>query len=225
MSTRSPSQSGIFHVSQFTSSARSSREPAPSYDTEDALRVGLIANCPVAWQTFATKFDNLIDRCIVRVTHRFHQLVSSDDVREIRATLYLSLLSNDRIKLRTYNPDMGTRFSSWIGMLAVHCAYDYLRILRREPNRDLLDDALSVSSQEPSPFDQVLRREQTAKTTQILSEFTDRDRDFFLLYFREGLEPETIADRMNISTKTVYTKKHKIQNKLMSLLSDEDTAA
>lgn len=40
------------------------------------------------------------------------------------------------------------------------------------------------------------------------------------LYFGEGMEPEQIAEVMNISVKTVYSKKHKIQSRLESLLSN-----
>ena len=45
------------------------------------------------------------------------------------------------------------------------------------------------------------------------------------LYFGEGLEPEQIAERMHISVKTVYSKKHKIQSRLEAMLSQAQLAA
>ena len=39
------------------------------------------------------------------------------------------------------------------------------------------------------------------------------------------MTPDEIAERMNISVKTVYTKKHKIQARLESVLAAEAQAA
>jgi RNA polymerase sigma-70 factor (ECF subfamily) len=52
-----------------------------------------------------------------------------------------------------------------------------------------------------------------------LAEFSEKDRTFAALHFGEGMDPEDIAATMNISVKTVYSKKHKIQSRLESVLS------
>jgi len=62
---------------------------------------------------FQAKYDRLIIRCITKVTRRFASMVSQDDVREVYANLYVSLLGNDMHKLRTFDPERGNRFSSW----------------------------------------------------------------------------------------------------------------
>ena len=59
----------------------------------------------------------------------------------------------------------------------------------------------------------------------MLSEFSDKDRQFVALYFGEGLDPEEVARRMRINVKTVYSKKHKIQSRLESLLAQRRIAA
>ena len=82
---------------------------------DEMLIAGMIANTPKAWREFQSRFDRLIHRCITKVTRRFSSIVSQDDVREIYSTLYLSLLANDKRKLRTFDPERGNRFSSWIG--------------------------------------------------------------------------------------------------------------
>ena len=52
-------------------------------------------------------------------------------------------------KLRLYDPARGTKLGSWIGMIAVNAAYDFLRGVARRPFLDQLDgmrkqlDALS----------------------------------------------------------------------------------
>ena len=55
--------------------------------------------------------------------------------------------------------------------------------------------------------------------------FPRKDRAFATLYFAEGMDPAEIAAKMNISVKTVYSKKHKIQSRLESVLATGTIAA
>ena len=146
--------------------------------------------------------------------------MSQDDVREVYATLYVSLLGNDMHKLRSFDPERGNRFGSWIGLLAINCAYDYLRSMRREPNRAPLDEAENLYCDRPSPLEQVEFKQRAELVSEILRAFSDKDREFVTLYFGEGLDAEQIAQRMQISVKTVYSKKHKIQSRLEAMLSE-----
>jgi len=185
--------------------------------TDDQLIAKLIKSQPLAWREFERRYERLIDRCILKVTRRFSSVVSADDVREIGATLRLSLLANDMHKLRTFDPERGNRFSSWIGLLAINCAYDYLRSVRREPGKAALTEASDLAAETPDPFESVAQRERANVAQKLLEGFSARDRAFAALYFGEGLDPNVIARRMNISVKTVYSKKHKIQARLEAM--------
>jgi RNA polymerase sigma-70 factor (ECF subfamily) len=55
----------------------------------------------------------------------------------------------------------------------------------------------------------------------LLADFTDRDRRFVELYYGCGLMPEEVAAAMNISVKTVYSKKNKLRTRLMALTENE----
>jgi len=184
------------------------------FESDDELIAGMVANAPAAWREFQTRYDRLIMRCITKVTRRFASIVSQDDVREIYATLYVSLLANDMHKLRSFDPERGNRFSSWIGLLAINCAYDYLRSVRREPGKAALTEASDLAAETPDPFETVAQHQRANIAQKLLESFSERDRAFAALYFGEGLDPNVIARRMNISVKTVYSKKHKIQSRL-----------
>jgi RNA polymerase sigma-70 factor, ECF subfamily len=58
-----------------------------------------------------------------------------------------------------------------------------------------------------------------------MNDLSARDREFMQLYFGLGLEPQQVASKMGISIKTVYTKRHKIQARLESLLERQPVAA
>ena len=192
----------------------------PSPLAEDAALVqSLIAGNAGAWRTFETRYGRLILSCISRVTSRF-ACVRADDVREIQATLYLELLSNDKRKLRSFEPERGTRFGTWLGLLATHTAYDFLRRARRDSKCDGIEGAETLRAETPDPSDYTLVRERAALVSRLLQTLSDKDRQFVELYYGEGLEPEEVARRMQISVKTVYTKKHKLRGRLESLLED-----
>ena len=184
---------------------------------EGALVDLMVRNDPSAWKEFQRRYDRLILRCITKVTKRFAS-VAQEDIREIYATLLVSLLANDKTKLRTFDPERGNRFSSWIGLLAIHCAYDYLRGIRREPQKEGLSEACDLAADLPDPYEQTAQRERADIAARVLAGFSKRDRTFAALYFGEGMAPGEIAERMNISVKTVYSKKHKIQSRLEAML-------
>lgn len=185
------------------------------YETELGLLEGLLMNEHAAWIVFQSRYDRLACACIGRVLRKFGRRVSEEDAREVRATFYLSLVSNDMHKLRAFDPARGCKLGTFIGMLATNAAHDHLRSIRREPSKDVMGEgALEVESDEPSPFDATSQRERAELCTQALADFSEKDRAFAQMYFVDGLSPEQIAEKLQISVKTVYTKKHKIQAKL-----------
>ena len=130
----------------------------------------------------------------------------------------IELLNQDKRKLRSFDADRGCRFSSWIGMLSTHAAYDFLRIRRRSPIASDAKDAESVAASSDGPFESALNRQRAALVAGVVKSFSSKDQTFMSLYFSQGLEPEEVAVRMNISVKTVYSKKHKLTARLTEVL-------
>ncbi len=219
------------------STVAAERRPSPSTQeaittlqsasvTDDATLVSaLIADDPRAWREFNSRFSRLVLSTISRVTVRFSGVVSAEDMREIYATFCVQLLANDKVKLRSFDPERGSKLSTWLGLLASHTAYDFLRGARREPRRAALSEAEDLSSTLPDPCESALMRERADLVSQLLASFSDKDRAFIQLYFGEGMAPELVADHLNISVKTVYSKRHKIQARLQALLSEAQLAA
>ncbi|HEY5955184.1 MAG TPA: sigma-70 family RNA polymerase sigma factor [Polyangiaceae bacterium] len=198
---------------------------ATTIEDELALLSGLVSGHPGSWREFSVRYTRMLESCIARVAVRFPGLLGPEDVREIYALLCLNLLANDCHRLRSYDPDKGTRLGSWLGLIAAHTAYDYLRHVRREPTGPRVDELVDLAAQIPETSDTCERREQARQVAQLVEELSDRDREFMSLYFGQGLTAEQVADRMGISVKTVYTKKHKIRSKLESLMGVGRVAA
>ena len=191
---------------------------SPSAWSETELLDYLLASHPAAWRELNQRYARLITSCIQRVVARFARRVSADAIEEIYATFSLKLLANDKHKLRSFEPSRGNKLGTWLGMLATHCAYDYLRSVRREPSAVCLTEAEALSSEYQDPCETAMLSERAKLVTELLADFSDKDRQFVTLYFQDGLSPEHVAERLGISVKTVYSKKHKIQRKLCAIV-------
>jgi RNA polymerase sigma-70 factor (ECF subfamily) len=191
---------------------------APSAWSEAELLDRLLQSDAGAWRELNQRYSRLVTSCIQRVVARFARRVSADAIEEIYATFSLKLLANDKHKLRSFEPSRGNKLGTWLGMLATHCAYDYLRGVRREPSAVCLTEAESLSSVEQDPCESAMLSERAEMVRGLLAEFSDKDRQFVALYYGDGLTPEHVAERLGISVKTVYSKKHKIQRKLSEIV-------
>jgi RNA polymerase sigma-70 factor (ECF subfamily) len=134
----------------------------------------------------------------------------------------MQLVRDDMHKLRIYNPARGTKLGSWIGMISVNAAYDFLRGAGRRPLLDKVDGMVDAESEEGdrSPLDQLIEKERWSHLNELLSDFTDKDRTFVELYYQKGMDADEIASEMQISLKTVYSKKHKIRAHLVRCLQN-----
>jgi RNA polymerase sigma-70 factor (ECF subfamily) len=193
---------------------------------DDELLSRMLKRETAAWREFHRRFDRLIYRCIHKVTCRFASVVSSEDVREIYCTLMVNLTARDMHKLRSFEPDRGNKLSSWVGLLATNTAWDHLRGVARRPQCAQLAEAEDLSATVSDPCEETLARERWTLVNETLQSFSSKDRRFVHLYYVVGLTPEQIAERMNISIKTVYSKKHKIRCRLeeaLKQIADERT--
>ena len=165
-----------------------------------------------AWTEFVRRYRPLIYRCITKATVKYAPDLSVADVDEIYAEVLMQLLRDNMRKLRLYNPDRGTKLSSWIGMISVNAAYDFLRGVGRRPLLDRVDGMCAPQEEfDRTPLDELIEKERWRHLNALLQEFSDKDRQFLSLYYGEGLDAATVASKMSISLKTVYSKKHKIR--------------
>jgi RNA polymerase sigma-70 factor (ECF subfamily) len=171
------------------------------------------------WAELVRRFRPLIYRCITKVTLKYAPSLGSADLDEIYADVMMQLVREDMHKLRIYNPARGTKLGSWIGMISVNAAYDFLRGAGRRPLLDKVDGVLDPHEEcDRTPLDLLIEKERWGHLNDLLSEFTDKDRTFVELYYKQGMEADEIAVEMQISLKTVYSKKHKIRAHLVRVL-------
>ena len=197
---------------------KSSRTQPRDWTDRQLLRRLLVAD-DRAWTELVRRYRPLIYRCVTKVTARYAPHLSNADLDEIYAEVLMNLLRDDMRKLRLYNPTRGTKLSSWIGMISINSAYDFLRSAGRRPVLDRIDGTPETNDEtERSPLDMLIEKERWNHLNSVLTDFSDKDRTFLQLYFGQGLDAAAVADEMAISLKTVYSKKHKIRAHLRRCL-------
>jgi RNA polymerase sigma-70 factor (ECF subfamily) len=185
--------------------------------SDGALLERVLGRDQAAWNELLRRFRNLMFRCITKVASRYDAVLSNEDTNEIFADMCFNLLRDDMRKLRAYDPARGAKLGSWLGLLAINTAYDYLRRTSRQPVLDRLDGTLERAGDSPSALDAILEKERWGYLNALLADFSARDRRFVELYYGAGLLPEEVAAAMGISVKTVYSKKNKLRTKLLAL--------
>ncbi len=172
-----------------------------------------------AFEEFLRRFKGLMYSCIQKVFMKHAIPYTDDSVSDVLSQVYFNLVKDDFHKLRVYDPEKGYKVASWLCLIATNTTYDELR---RKPKYLLTlddpDDYREPVTDILSPMEESVLRERLDIMAQAVELLTDRERDFLHLYYMEGLEPEEIAERMGISTSTVYSKKNKLVAKLAKLI-------
>lgn len=177
-----------------------------------------------AWREFQHRYDRMIWTCIHRVVSRFNGVVSSDAIQEIRGSFYASLLANDMHKLRRFEVERGNKFGSWIGLLAINTAWDYLRV----SSKRTVIDPMTVAEVLRDDRDLIAHqsvREDFDRLSAVVRSLPARDQKFVQLYFVDELSPQEIAEVLGLKLKSVYTRKHRIVRYLREAFAAQQRAA
>jgi RNA polymerase sigma-70 factor (ECF subfamily) len=192
--------------------------------TDGALLGAILGKNEPAWRELLRRFRPLVFRCINKVACKYDALLSSEDANEIFGEVCFNLLRDDMRKLRAWDPARGSKLGSWLGLIAMNTAYDFLRATRRRPRLDKLEPTLERPAPEPSALDELLDKERWGYVAALLADFSAKDRRFVELYYGQGLLPEEVAAAMRISVKTVYSKKNKLRTRLEALAQHDPAA-
>lgn len=195
------------------------RKPVPAAQADDLeLLQRVLRQDHDAFEAFYARFKNLILACASRVCARAGVRLQQDDVADLLSEVTLNMVSNDYRRLRLYRTDGGCSVSSWVGVIASSTAHDFLRRERRRRLDPMLDSELErIAAPVDGPDEDLIERQQRQFVDEALTSFSARDRHFVQLYFVEAMAPEAIAEQMNVSVSTVYSKKAKIKTRLRAL--------
>lgn len=191
-------------------------------EMDDAtLLAWVIEGSEPGWAAFYRRFRGLILSCAAKTSAKSGMRLGPEELKDVLGEVAVNLVSHEQRRLRLYRADRGSSVATWIGVIAVSTTRDYLRRARRQHHELVSEQELDLfASGLPGPEDQILDRERRAAAGKLLSQLSDRDRRFVELYFGAAMTPEKIAEVMQISLSTVYSKKAKIKTRLAELIAN-----
>ncbi len=118
-----------------------------------------------------------------------------------------------------------SRFSTWLHTIAVNATLKKLEWLRRRESVSLDDPDTGLWEQIPNsssgtPFDQVCSSEQKAAVGRAIDSLSDHHRLAVVLHYFEDMPCYEIAEIMNCSVGTVWSRLHYACKKLKDELTD-----
>lgn len=174
-----------------------------------------------AWTVFCQRYEGLIVGCVLRVLRRYGAKYSAEDLADMVAEVWVTLLRDDKRKLRLFDSRRGYRLASWIGLLATNCTIDQLRMRSGETSylEDLCGvDLLLVDGTRPDSG--IEREESIALARRALGQLSAEERHFVLSCFHDERPPAELAQDLGIAVNTVYSRKFKIREKLVRIVAD-----
>jgi RNA polymerase sigma-70 factor (ECF subfamily) len=170
------------------------------------------------WRAFIDQYERLIETCVRKVMRRYAVLFSREDLDDVVSEVWVALLQDDMRKLRQYDPLRGFRLSSFIGMIATNTTIDHLRA--RDARMTPLDDVHDGCAGHPSftPRDLVEDQERAELARRAMVLLSVDEREFLVACFQSERSPDELAQRYGVSTKTVYTRKFKLREKLADIV-------
>lgn len=192
----------------------------PERQEELALLAEVIGERPGAWDRFYRRYQRLIIACVRKVLTRYGVVPSTSDVEDLLNTVCLQLIRDNYEKLRRYDADKGYRLSSWVGLISTNAAHDSLR--RRGPQMHSIDEDASPLSQlaaaNASPDEQTLLKQRQQALNQAVARLSPSEQLFLRYYYLEQRTPAEIAELLQISINTVYSRKNKVRSRLKQAL-------
>jgi RNA polymerase sigma-70 factor, ECF subfamily len=192
---------------------------------ETQLLAALLKRAPEAvrqrrWGEFVARYERLITSCVLKVLRRYGAVFSAEDLDDLVADVWVTLLRDDMKKLRQYDVQRGFRIASFIGLVATNTTIDHLRSRQAEatPLDQVMEDYASLA--QVAPRDAVEDREQAELAREALRRLSSDEREFVFEVFHSERSPEELARTLGVTTNTVYSRKFKVREKLARIVAN-----
>lgn len=164
-----------------------------------------------AFSELVRRYKKLIYNIIYNIIYNKDEV--NDAAQEVFIRIYKSL---DK-----YSPQY--KFSTWCAKIATNYCYDVLKKKRVECVP--IEDAFNVHSQEDTPEDSYIKREQRDRINNEIMKLPEKYRILLILYHKNGLSYEEMSqilgEPMSIIKNRIYRARLMLKNRLASGRKEE----
>ena len=177
-----------------------------------------------AWRTFITRYSPLVYYVIRKVLYARSAAVSREELADLHNDIFVSIMDRQGRKLRQYEGKNGCSVSTWIRVIAVRAAIDYLK-KRREAaslsDEEICNEAERMAVSAGTPLTMLENQEQRQLLRELIDGLPPKDQLFIRLFYFEGLPPAQIARTLRSNTNAIYSRGNYLREKLKESLKNK----
>lgn len=192
-----------------------------SLSEKELLNACIVGN-KEAWDAFVEKYTNLIYHTINKTLKTYYADHLYQDSSDIHNNVFLSLMENNYRKLRLYEGRNGCTVSSWLMVVTSNFTLNVIKKQKQhipieDNTTDNMDVIEKVSNPQQRPDEELSEKEYGEVFKELINDLNANDMLFLKLYYEQELPPEEIAEILNLTVSTVYSKKNRIREKLIKI--------
>ncbi len=176
-----------------------------------------------AWDLFFRKYSSLLRSSINRTFRSYSFHYASEDAEDAFSSLFLSLIDNNFKKFKQFQGRNGCSLSTWLTVVAVRHAIDYMRKQKKLFTTTTLEDADQIvdSADDGNRNVETVLMEQQISVAlkKIIAGLTPQEGQLFDLLYQHCLAPEEAAKALGVSVSALYTRKHRLNEKIKKIIN------
>lgn len=192
--------------------------------SDRALIKGCLSGNNPAREQFVRRFSRLVFSTILGVVKTKRAYVSEEDIEDLHNTVFVSFFDQRCRKLRQYEGRNGCSLASWVRMVTVHAALDFLRRRNDPLSRpekliplELLPD--TADNTQVSPWASIMAKERQALIEKGLQTLPARDQLMIRLHCLEEWPLARVATILDVSEANIYSVKHRATQRLKAAVT------
>jgi RNA polymerase sigma-70 factor (ECF subfamily) len=147
------------------------------------------------------------------------------ELEELHNEVFSRLFADDCRKLRTFEGRNGCSLASWIRLIATRTALTHIGrrgrlVLAGDGGDEEESDPMErVADEAPGAEEVVVREGEVARLRAAVAALNSDDRLFVTLYFLREMSLSEVADVMQVTVNTVYSRKNRVLNRLRAAMA------
>lgn len=174
-----------------------------------------------AWESFVRKYSRLIWSAVHKTFRSSSFSYAREDAEDAYSGIFLSLLEDDFRRLRQFKSRNACSLSTYLTVVAVNHTIDYLRREKKHfpaMAEDAHEAHVQLADRRQNIEADLMEQELHASVNAAVDALPGQDRQVYDLLFREDRAPEAAAETLGISVPALYTRKHRLIEKIRNLL-------
>jgi RNA polymerase sigma factor (sigma-70 family) len=177
-----------------------------------------------AWAYFVSRYSRLVWSAIHRTFKASSCAYTLEDAEDLYGAFFLSLVENDFRKLRQFQSRNACSLTTWLTVVAVRMTIDHMRrqsarpVTVAGPAAALLADIIADKARNAEQL--LMDAQRSASIARSLDSLSGHDREIYDLLYVKGVSPDDAARTMGTTAAAIYTRKHRLIERLKRSLAD-----